>query len=483
MDYEFKDTKEDVVKKGQKASKKKGELRLPMRQVIDNIIFTRREIWGVYRIPTSSFSWLDVRSQTELLARMVTPFQALMSDRQKPLPFQIIPYNMPINLERWEEMIHETTSSWDRTVGYYDYVALQHSLLAANEFTERRVYLVVSLGRRGDLDYSSMNALEVGFKAAKEAFVKALKGALQVPADDITLEEEKRARRAEKDVYTKIGPTSALEAEKATSEEILLATKRMFYPAMPAPYLTGDYSNRLGAGDLLIETEGIVENNFRYLKFTQNIDGHDVEGYRTCLTFVQFPKTMTFPAGAPAFLYLPVERSQPFTTWISGTLFPSEKMKKDLRKKQLETQDELKNMTSGEQDDIQSIVAPENEAFEAIRDLQEMADMLSGDKSPWVSASYHIVVEAHTLDQMQEYVEQLRQEYQDYGIKVIQTPGDQKQLFVEQSFGAPKEITDFDQLTNLPMLPASGFAFATAVGDEIDETPKGNSNLREDVEF
>lgn len=405
-----------------------------------------------------------------------------MSDRLKPLPFQIIAYNFPVDLEKWEEQIHEATRDWNRGPSYFEYVEKQYDLLANREYMERNVYIVIGLFRRGELDWGSMNFFEVGLKAAKESMTKFLKTALVIPGDDISAEEETMSRTKENSVFNTIGPTSALQAERATAEEILLATKRMFYPAMPAPYLTGNYDERLGSGDLLIETEGVIENGLRYLKFTQTFGHYELDSYRTCLTFAQFPRTITFPSGAPPFLYLPDKMGLPFTVWVNGYLFPSEKMKKELYKKQLEAKDELENM-AGAQNQIEQITSPNVEASENIRDIQEMAAILSSDRSPWVSAAYHVVVEADTLDNLKKYVEMLRQEYQNQDIRIIQTPGDQKELFIEQSFGAPKKITDFDQLTNLPILSTSGCLFSTKVGDKIKDNLSYREGLRPDPQL
>ena len=443
----------------------KKELRLPITQVIDNIVFTRNEVYAVYQVPTHSYEFMSTGAQIELANRLSTPFYSLMSNTMRPIPFQIFGYNFPVDLLKWEQQVYEATKDWDRGPSFIDYVDRQYDLLATREYVERTIYIAIGLSRRGELDWGEMNVLEVGLDNAKKSFLKFLKTALSIPSDDVSADEEKAARAKEVDVYNALS-SGELAASRATAEEILLITKRMFYPFMPAPYLTGNYGERLGSGDLLIEQEGLVSNGARYLKFNQIINGIELETYRTCLTFAQFPKTTVFPSGAPPFLYLPNKMSLPFTTWASGFLLPSEKMKKELHKKQLEAKDELENL-AGSQTAIESAVSPNVEASENVYDLQEMARILADDKSPWVSASYHVVVEANSLDNLKQYVEALRQEYQNQDIKLIQTPGDQKQLFVEQCFGAPKKITDFDQLMSLPVLSTSGVFFADTVGDKI----------------
>ena len=68
---------------------------------------------------------------------------------------------------------------------------------------------------------------------------------------------------------------------------------------------------------------------------------------------------------------------------------------------------------------------------------------------------------------LRQFCSTLKQSYDDQGILLQWTAGDQAQLLLEQMPGDKKRISSFDQITNLHMLSTSGMNFSSDVGDRI----------------
>lgn len=434
--------------------------------IIDNIVFSKDEIWAFFQISNSVFDFLSNDQKASLAIRNSNALNNIMSNKNESVDCFFIGTSVPIDVDKWEAQINNIADQWETGIGFHKYVAEQAAYLRDQEFVKKVSILGVCLGKRGALNMDGLNVLDTGLKGAKETLKQWLDMMLVNPGEYISPGEEKDARNREKEMY-RILSVGNLEARKSTTEEILLAIKRPFYPAMPSPYLDIDHGSRVGAGDIALETAHAIEKKYRWLKITQMFGNVEVSGYRATMTFAKFPKETEFPFSVPFFYYL-AQIGAPFTFYARFTLKPSQKMKLELEKKKKEQRDELENLAESRRSNDTAVDrgAPADVA-ESIEDLEIMSALLASDKSPWVEGSYRVVVEAHNEEKLREYCAMLKQEYDDMGITLQWTAGDQVQLLLEQIPGDKKRINSFDQITNLHMLSTSGMNFSSDVGDKI----------------
>jgi hypothetical protein len=454
---------DDKTTKKPKRTKKK--LDIMPRAFVDNIVFSKKEVWAYYRIENKGYDFLSLDAQAELIQRLTNSFNNLISEKSTSIEGHMIVTSVPVDVDLWREQIIQMSESWNRSPGFDKYISEMSNFLKNESYSTKVVYLGFNLGRRGALNAENLNPFEAGLDGVKEFITAWSKTALALPNSEVKKDEEIEYRRREQDIYRTLA-VGALKAERATAEELLLLIKRQFYPAMPTPYLSVDHGERFGEGDLVIETDSIISNKFRWLELNQMIDDRELTGYRATLSMTRFPKELSFPGSMP-FIYFVYKLGLPFTAFSRFTIHNPKKMKKELEKKKKEQRDELQNIAAGMDSTDLAMTGLPDEAAEALRDQQEMSALLAADKSAWVEGSYFVVVEAPTVDILKKYVAVIKDRYAEQDIHINWTSGDQAQLFLSQMPGDKHRMQAFDQVTTLGMLPGTGFNLSSDVGDKI----------------
>lgn len=443
--------------------------------VIDNMVFSKSETWAYYRLSTSVYDFLSTDGKIGSAYQIANALTNLMGDRKENLDVHLIVTSVPIDVDAWAVQVRKTAENWNKSPGFDRYINDQMEMLKQEEYLKKAVYLGVSLGKRGALDFDFVNPIEMGLKGAGDQLKSWWNSALQLPGNEISPEEEDNARRKEAEFFRTLS-NGNLRATRLSAEDILLTIKRQMYPAMPTPYLEVDHDNRLGAGDMDIELVNAIENKFRWLRITQMYQGEEISCYRACMSFTKFPRFSEYPNGTFPFMYFPAKLSLPFTLYARLTLIPSEGMKKRLEKKQKEMVDEQENIaSSGQASGAAGVISGgmPQDASDAVQDMQTMQSMLAGDKTPWVQGSYRIVVETPSEEILRKYVSIVKQRYADLDINVTWTAGDQAELFLEQMPGDFLRVKSFNQITSLSFLATSGFRNANDVGDIIFGSGEG----------
>ena len=442
------------------------KLDVAVQSAVDNILFSKDEAWAYYRLSTSVYDFLAAQQKTETGLRIISAFANIMSNKQDSIDGHLFVTNVPLDVDAWEAQVMGIMEEFPKGPGFDTFMREQIAFLRQKEYTRRVCYLGINLGRRNVLDFNSLNILESGFKNAADSIKHWIDKLLHQKDSTIDEQEEEMYRRREEE-YNSILSNGALQAQRVTTEEILLAIKRMFFPSMPAPHLEIDHGNRLGQGDLDIEMLGEVFPKAKYLKIVQPYEDLELESYRACLSFTRFPKSFTYPYDNFPFFYLPVTMGIPFSVFSRFTLYPNAKMKADVERKNKEMKDEIENiMATRDYSDGMMSGLPAGVA-ETIDDLEQIKAMLEQDKVPWLRASYHMVIEGPTEKFLREVYAALRQEYQDRDTVITWTSGDQMDLFLEQMPGDTKRIKSFEHITNLAHLATSGFNFSSEIGDRI----------------
>jgi len=450
---------------GEKAKKR---LDVSVQAVIDNMVFSKREVWAYYRLSSQMFDFLSEAVQISNGARVTTAFTALVENRRDPLDLHFITTSTPIDVESWHAQVASIVSDWEgNTPAFNGFLEDMADHLRVEEYTNRIAYMGIKLGNRGALNFSAMNPLESGMKAAWESFKSWINTATKTFDGDVSATEEKEFRqKAER--YSTIIRNGALQGAPISSEEILLLIKRMLYPTMPAPYLDVDHNNRWGAGDLELETASVIRSKFRWLEITQLLGGREITGYRAALSISKFARTAQYPRTALPFLYIPQMLLElPFTTYSRVKLLPNGKMRKEIEKRRKEQADQLINMQGAARKSAEAAVEDNSRVRSDLEDLRELDETTATDKTPWVEGSYRLVLEATSEQAMRELVAAIKQTYSENNITTVLSSGDQLDLFLEQMPGDRIRVNSFRQLTNLNHLSTSGFNFSSDVGDKI----------------
>lgn len=458
-------------------AKAKKRLDIAAQAVVDNMVFSKREVWAYYRVAPQMYEFVSDAIKVSNGARMTAAFSSLIENRRDPLDLHFITTSTPIDVESWHAQVESIVSEWDGdTATFLEFLEQMADHLQLSDYSNRVAYMGVKLGNRGALNFSGLNPLEAGFRGAWETLKGWMSTITKTFDGDVSAKEEHEFRqRADK--YSTIIRNSALQGEPITAEEIMLLLKRMLYPAMPTPYLDVDLENRWGAGDLELETASVIRNKFRWLEINQLIGNQDVTGYRAAMSITKFPRNASYPQSAFPFLYLPQLLIQlPFTTYARVKLLPNEKMRKEIEKKRKEQVDQLKSMQTGTRNAADAAVEDNSRVENDMRDLRELDESTTNDKTPWVEGSYRIIIEAGTEKVMKEIVAAIKQAYADRSITTVLSSGDQLDLFLEQMPGDTIRVKSFRQLTNLNHLSTSGFNAASNVGDKIWDQSNGGES-------
>ena len=452
--------------KENKTTNSKKKLNLSPIAVVDNMVFSRTDGWAYYRITNDVFDFLSQDQKVSLALRISNALNNLVNDKQEPLDCHLIVTTIPIDIDAWEAQVRGVAEDWEQSPGFESFLEEQIKYLKNKEYMRRVCFLGINLGKRGALDMSGLNVFESGFKGATDTVKLWLNSILQTPGSLIDQKEEDQFRKKEATFFRTLS-VGHLRAKRCTSEDILLLIKRQFYPAMPSPYLDVDVSTRLGPGDLELEVGSAIENKYRWMKITQMFEDIEVSGYRATMSFAKFPKEIYYPSGGFPFLYFPAKLGAPFTVFSRFTLHPSSKMKAEVEKKKKEQKDELENISGAQNQYDSAVDSLPSDVVQSLEDIRVISDMLASDKTPWIEGSYRVVVEASSEELLREYCAKLKQSYDDLGILLQWTAGDQAKLFLEQMPGDQLRVSSFKQITNLNMLSTSGMNFSSDVGDLI----------------
>lgn len=461
-----KNIKNKRVSSGQSRVTKGKRLDISLRAVIDNMAFSKSDRWAYYRLSNLPYDFLDSDSKYQLGKQIHNAFVSLMAERQTPLECHLVVDSTPIDVEALRQQNLEESRHWmSNSANFEDYLDLQEEFLRGKEYMEKVVYLGVHLGRRGSQDIDAMGIIEGGIKSAVDTAREALKSVMLSPTDVIAKSEEEYTRNRESEIYQVLS-TGHLQATRVTSEDILLMIKRQLYPSMPAPYLDVDPDSRLGPGDLALEFGHSIWNRFRWLKIGQIVGDEEMHGHRATLAFSKFPRQSQFPESYP-FMYFLSRLGLPFTMFSRFSLYPTEHLKKEIDKQTKEVVDGVKNYSVGGETIDSAVSGFPPELQGSLDDIQTVKTVINGDKAPWISGSYYVVVETPTEQLLKKYCAIVKQKFTDLDINVTWTAGDQAKLFLEQMPGDKVRVGAFTQITNIGQLGASGMNFASEVGDEI----------------
>lgn len=461
-----------TAEKKKAPQKPKKQLGISALAIVDNLIFTDKEVWAYYKITNRAYDFLSNDGKQIVMKSIANAFDNIMSDRKEAVEGHMIITSVPIDLDQWKDQITTISQDWSRSPGFGKYMNDVMRFLEDKDYAEKVVYIGFNLGKRGALNLEGLNPFNEGVKGAFETLTKWGQKMLMIPTEDIPEDEEKIYRQREEDLHTRLS-LGQLQAKRPTNEELLLLMKRQFYPAMPTPYLDVDHEERVGPGDIAMETVHVMENAYRHLYMEQIIDGHRYEGYRATLSMTKFPREMFFPAAMP-FLYFTHRIGVPCTMYSRFKLLPNTEVKKRHEKKVKEDIDQVQNAAAGFDETRAAVSGTPDHIRESIEMGQELGSELNQNKGAWFEGSFFIVLETPTLEYLNKWFTGIKDAYAELGINVTLNSGCQAELFLSQMPGDRARLTHFDQVATINMLAASGFNFASDVGDPVFGTTGGS---------
>lgn len=442
------------------------KLAIPPIGIVNNIVISEKEVWAYYIVSERPFGFLSTQAQVTLGQSTMNAFAGLCNTATKKIDCHLLISNQPFNPLAWEEDMKKRVNKYNQEYNklwnkeqFKKFIEDQANDLYSIDYRKRVTYLGVKLYSRGSFDFSSINPLEIGFEDAVEAFKKSVNIIFKLPNSEISETEEKRMKIAEEDIY-RILRNSSLKVIRPSSEECLMVIKRRFYPSMPLPYLESNYSERVGLSDIIVESGGELEVKPRWLRFSQYINGEIYEGYRATLSLSKMPDGLSYPSAVLPFCYRPI--MLPFTVNMRFSLIPTQAMKKELSNKQLDSEDEIKNLQNS------NIRTPQS-LQQTITSLRQLETELENSKLPWLNGHYRITVEAKTIDGLKTIITALKENYSSSDFTLSWTTGDQLDLFKEEFFGGQIEMKDFEQITSLDWIGLSGINYGGEAGDPVLE--------------
>lgn len=436
----------------------KRNTKLSLTGIYNDISFSKKDVWLWVRVPATPYEFIDNLGRVNLAKSIDVGLASLLSSEDKALECQLIVTSSPFVTEKWSEELKERAKLYNPSPYLNSFVDSMKNIIDLYRFKERKVYLGIKLGRRGEFSNSS-SIFSLGI-------ISELLNSSVGVEDYYVSEKEIEFWQEKAAIFKRSLYNGNLHAEPVRAAEIAYLAKKPFYPGMEVPEI--DLTNReeWGLGELDSLIDATIENNPKYLKITQNIDGKDVDGYRATLCFSRFPDTMYFPQREPWIHY---SASLPFPTdfYSRFTLEPSRKVRKEIGKKIAEVKDQITNMES----------AGGSRNIDVQVRLQQGLELdyeLSKSKTPWVYARHRISVEASTLDELKENVQKVIDRYKDLDLQLVQPTGDQLDLLLESMPNDMVRSQAYYQRQELSIISTGMPTGSSDVGDmkKIDEHGK-----------
>lgn len=435
----------------------KRNTKLSLTGIHNDLSFSKKEVWLWVRIPATPYEFIDDLGRINLAKSIDVGLASLLSSEDKALECHLIVTTSPFITENWSKDLKERANRYNPSPYLNTFVDDMKNIVDLYRFKERKVYLGIKLGRRSEFSNSSsffsLGPLTDLFSASvgvEDYFI---------PEKEIEFWNEKA------EIFKRSLYSGNLHAEPVHAYEIAYLTKKPFFPAMEVPEV--DLTNRkewgLGELDTLIEAE--IENNSKYLKITQEINGQLVEGYRATLCFARFPDAIFFPQREPWIHY---SASFPFATdfYTRFSLEPSRKVRKEIGKKLAEVKDQIQNMESAGGSRNMDVQSRLNQGLELDYEL-------SKSKTPWVYARHRITVEGKTLDELKENIQRVIDRYKDLDLQLVQPTGDQLDLLLESMPNDYVRCPSYYQRQELSIISTGMPTGSSDVGDMIRLNDEG----------
>lgn len=444
------------------AKKRPKASELAITHIQDYLTFSKQDVYAWVSIPLTQFEYLDDSSKKGLAYGLDVALSGLISSEDKNAECHLIIQGSPFDARGWVQHLNSRIEENSPLPYNRQFLTEMYQHVEDSDFRERTVLLGVNIGRR--TAYAPNKTVTPTFKENLLNIIPP------VVSDNVSEKEVTFWKTMGNQLISSL-VNSRIRAVAATAEEVAFAIRKNFFPDMPLPspqvLSLGGNKNTWKRNELAYLADGSIENNSRYLKITQIVDGVPMTGYRATLCFSKFPETMYFPYGDPWIHYASL---LPFPTDFSlrFTIEPARKVRKEVGKKLKDVIDQAINMESaGGSTSI--------EVNEHLRAGEELEYTLKKDPAPWVYGRYRITVEASTVEELKERAKQVIDHYRALEIQVTWPTGDQLNLLKEGMPNDMVRVPSYYHRTTLPIISAGVPTGTGTVGDRVTYSPQGEA--------
>lgn len=438
------------------------EFEIPARGLSGNLIFAGSSVWALYSLSLHPYDFMSWGARASIGAQLSNAFAAMGSESSESREFFVSSVVLPMNLDLWAQQViaHNSDYNSGDNSDFLDLVADQYAVLKYNGARARRSYLCVKLGSR-----RSFGAAFAGVRGVREAWHRF--AGLFGPIEEVTAEEE-RVWRGKEDALHAIVSTGALGAERVKGAfETVAYMNAVLSPALPLPPLADDGAQRVGRGEVAgLVDEFMVVNRPRSVEVRRWYDGVERSGFMSSLVVSGLPRQSVYPDQPPV-LYVPSLAGEDYSTFGFFRLVPSAEVKRKVRRKKADQVDEAKELGKVSAAGMEAR-ASDAGLEDSLADLSMAESVIAEDESrPWLIGSFVVAVTAEGEDELVRRVNELRQVYDNNGVRVVVPMGSQASLLREMLPGAGHKVTDYDQTMTVEGVGVCGVNFGSSAGDPV----------------
>ena len=438
------------------------EFEIPARGLSGNLIFAGSSVWALYSLSLHPYDFMSWGARASIGAQLSNAFAAMGSESSESREFFVSSVVLPMNLDLWAQQViaHNSDYNSGDNSDFLDLVADQYAVLKYNGARARRSYLCVKLGTR-----RSFGAAFAGVRGVREAWHRF--AGLFGPIEEVTAEEE-RVWRGKEDALHAIVSTGALGAERVKGAfETVAYMNAVLSPALPLPPLADDGAQRVGRGELVeLVDEFMVVNRPRSVEVRRWYDGVERSGFMSSLVVSGLPRQSVYPDQPPV-LYVPSLAGEDYSTFGFFRLVTSAEVKRKVRRKKADQVDEAKELGKVSAAGMEAR-ASDAGLEDSLADLSMAESVIAEDESrPWLIGSFVVAVTAEGEDELVRRVNELRQVYDNNGVRVVVPMGAQASLVREMLPGAGHKGTDYEQTMTVEGVGVCGVNFGSSAGDPV----------------
>jgi hypothetical protein len=435
-------------------SQKVSQAELSLTSIHGNITFSKSDVWAWVIVPNQQYEFLGNKEKLIQALELDSALSNLVVSDEKNIECHLIVSSRQFDAIDWIRNLDAVGTSHRAHPYNKEYLYNMYAHVENKVFREKIVLLGINIGKRNT--YSATRAI------TPTAFDKVVDLVAASPVSDYISDKELTYWQEKAYPITTALEKSRIKADAANANDLAYIVRKNFYPSMPSPtqkdLAIGDH-NSWGEGEVAALVDAQIENNPKYLKIIQDIEGEEYVGYRATLCFSKFPSAMDYPTWNPwvhmsSVLPFPVDFSLRFT------LEPARKVRKLVNRKLKDFMDQDVNMRqAGGNSSI--------EMSEQIALGEELDYVLKKDTRPWVFGRYRMTVEAESVVELKERVQEVIDVYKAQDLVVTWPTGDQFSLLKESLPNDKVRVLSYFQQQELPIISTGVPAGTGTVGDKI----------------
>ena len=87
--------------------KNKKKLGIEAVAIVDNIVFSKTDVWAYYKVTNDAFDFLLQGQKVSLAVQLDNAYSNIASDRTEPVDVQLIVTSLPVDIDHWEKEVRK----------------------------------------------------------------------------------------------------------------------------------------------------------------------------------------------------------------------------------------------------------------------------------------------------------------------------------------------------------------------------------------